>query len=177
MAENIWFTADLHFGHERILEFHPGRPGSNVEEMSEGLIDAWNDVVQRADHVYVVGDFSLGPQRIADDAFAQLKGQKHLIAGNHDPNRVRRMGWKSVADLKSVKAGGRRFVLCHYPLVTWNGAHHGVLHLHGHSHGTLTEHNPARMDVGVDCHPGHRPFHVDEVLDILSDYRPADHHA
>ncbi|MEE0684722.1 MAG: hypothetical protein UC703_10040 [Bacilli bacterium] len=37
----IWFTSDLHFFHDRILEFHPKRKeifGSTVEKAKEAMI-------------------------------------------------------------------------------------------------------------------------------------------
>lgn len=179
-GEHVWFTADTHFGHQKILKFHPERPGTNAEEMGEALIENWNAVVNKADHIYVVGDFSLSTQEVAENAFRRLKGNKHLVQGNHDPTRVARMsGWQSVSQIKEVKAGNHKFVLCHFPMLTWNGAHRGVYHLHGHSHGMLREQNHlqrARLDVGIDCHPHHRPFHLDEVLSLLGEYTPVDKH-
>jgi len=177
--QHVWFTADLHFGHERILKFHPDRPGTNAAEMGEALIDKWNAVVDRHDHVYIVGDFCLAGQDVAETAFRRLKGQKHLVIGNHDPRRVIRMAWSSVDEIKEVRVGENKFVLCHYPMLTWNQAHKGVYHLHGHSHGMMNAQNHlqrARLDVGIDCHPHHRPFHVDEVLERLGDYTPVDQH-
>lgn len=179
MIEHVWFTADPHFAHQRILKFHPNRNPSPdqyawndpdaLAAMEELLIDNWNAVVGRNDHIYLVGDFCFGYQDDAERVFNQLHGFKHLIRGNHDPERVCRLGWTSVSDIKEVKAGGHKFVLCHYPMVSWNKMHRGVMHLHGHSHGGLVrsgeaERQPARMDVGIDNHPFLRPFHIDEVL-------------
>ena len=35
MAEDVFFTADTHFGHERLLTLGAGRPFSSAEEMTE----------------------------------------------------------------------------------------------------------------------------------------------
>lgn len=183
MTEHVWFTADTHFAHQRILKFHPDRnPDPDqyawndpeaLAGMEEMLITAWNACVQRHDHIYLVGDFCFGYQEDAERVFRQLNGHKHLIVGNHDPVRVQKLGWESVADIKEVKAGGHKFVLCHFPMVSWNKMHKGVYHLHGHSHGGLIKsgearRQPARMDVGIDCHPNLRPFHIDEVMATLN---------
>lgn len=48
----IWFTSDLHFFHDRILEFHPKRKeifGSTVEKAKEAIIQLWNSRVNKKD--------------------------------------------------------------------------------------------------------------------------------
>lgn len=48
----IWFTSDLHFFHDRILEFHPKRKeifGSTVEKAKEAMIQLWNSRVNKKD--------------------------------------------------------------------------------------------------------------------------------
>ena len=51
----IFFTSDLHFGHENVLRFD-SRPFATVEEMDSELIRRWNAKVGRGDLVYVLGD-------------------------------------------------------------------------------------------------------------------------
>ena len=51
----VFFTADLHFGHENVIKLD-GRPFANVEEMDEELIRRWNAKVGKGDLVYVLGD-------------------------------------------------------------------------------------------------------------------------
>lgn len=183
MTQHVWFTADLHFRHRKIMKFHPKRNqtewGWNDDEAIEAhdqmLVENWNAVVGRKDHVYVLGDVCFGYQEDADLWIPRLNGYKHLIWGNHDPTRVQRMPvWVSVEQIKEVKVGEHRFVCCHYPMVSWNKMNKGWYHLHGHSHGGLLRsgefrRQPARMDVGIDCHPNLRPFHVDEVLANLGE--------
>lgn len=50
----IWFTSDLHFFHDRILEFHPKRKelfGDTVEKAKEAMIQLWNSRVNKKDTV------------------------------------------------------------------------------------------------------------------------------
>jgi len=67
-----------------------------------------------------------------------------------------------------VNIEGKDFVLCHYPLQSWNGLNKGVIHLHGHVH--LPENrkfgNGRRMDVGVD---GNRmdPYSISDIIKIM----------
>lgn len=168
---NTWFTADLHFGHAKILQHHPHR-GSSLDEMHARIVANWNAVVGPKDDVFVLGDFYLGRQSEPHDAghwFHALRGRKHLVVGNHDAASTLRLPWSNVSTLRSWKQKPHRAVLCHYPLLTWNGAHHGVWMLHGHSHGLLAPNQTTRLDVGVDCHPEFRPFSLDEVAAFMSE--------
>lgn len=51
----VFFTGDLHFGHENVLKFD-NRPFTTVEEMDAELIRRWNNKVSNEDLVYVLGD-------------------------------------------------------------------------------------------------------------------------
>lgn len=54
----VFFTADLHFHHEKIIK-HTQRPFHNAEEMNRVLIKKWNDKVTYGDEVYILGDFTM----------------------------------------------------------------------------------------------------------------------
>ena len=63
--------------------------------------------------------------------------------------------------------------MCHYAMRTWDRAHHGSIMLYGHSHGTLPAYSRngnfyKTMDVGIDTHFEFRPYHIDEIRDIMS---------
>jgi len=76
-----WFTSDHHFGHTNIIKYC-NRPWSTVEEMNEGLISRWNEVVADEDVVWVLGDVTMRPSNLGP--VSRLKGKKYLVAGNHD---------------------------------------------------------------------------------------------
>ncbi|MFW6855297.1 hypothetical protein ACODYM_28820 [Burkholderia gladioli] len=155
----IFFTSDTHFGHRKALDF---RAFPSVDDMDRYLIDNWNAVVQPGDTVYHLGDLSFHKLDRTIEIVRQLRGQKHWIAGNHDKKLAKARGlsdlFVQVTPLHEIKvadpdaAGGKqRIVLCHFPMLTWNAAHHGAWMLHGHSHGTLRHPHVMRlMDVGVD---------------------------
>lgn len=186
-----WFTADLHFGH-RWMVGHRGRmwgdyriekddvTDEHIATHDEWLIDGWNDVVGPRDEVWVLGDFSFAKRQRTAAIFGHLHGSKHLIQGNHDPKHVLQLPWASIHNLYERKFDvTQRVVMCHYPLLTWNLAHYGAWMLHGHSHGLLAPSTTTRLDVGVDCHPKHRPFSLDEIAAEMSarSYEVVDHHA
>jgi calcineurin-like phosphoesterase family protein len=177
---DTWITADLHFGHEKILQYQPDRPGESIEEMNETIIENYNAVVDKRDNVWIIGDFSLTSDRkMVRKCLYALKGSKHLVVGNHDPNWLLDLpDWASITQMRHMTVAANRFFLCHYPMLTWDGAHRGVFNLHGHTHGMLNPawSNPAQLDVGIDCHKEFRPFHIDEVLENLNPYLPIDKH-
>ncbi|MEZ5862245.1 MAG: metallophosphoesterase family protein [Geminicoccaceae bacterium] len=147
----LFFTADHHFGHGGARGLFR-RPFESTVAMDEAMIARWNAVVGAGDTVWHLGDFAVlqPPARMAQ-ILDRLAGTKHLVAGNNDPAATRTLaGWASVHDLLEIEAEGRRLVLCHYPLRSWNGMGKGALQLHGHSHGRLKPMS-RQVDVGVDC--------------------------
>lgn len=81
-----FFTADLHFGHARILEYCAGRAAlwSDVESMNVGLIERWNDIVAPNDRVFLLGDIAMGKRAETVPLLRQCNGNLTVIPGNHD---------------------------------------------------------------------------------------------
>ena len=79
----IYFTADIHFYHENIIN-HTKRPFKNADEMNKKIIANWNNIVKANDEVYILGDVTLKGASNANTVLSQLKGKKYLIKGNHD---------------------------------------------------------------------------------------------
>lgn len=79
----IFFTADQHFGHARIIDLC-GRPFSDVDEMNNSLVERWNRVVTERDTVFVLGDWALGRIRDTIKLTDRCNGTKILVSGNHD---------------------------------------------------------------------------------------------
>jgi calcineurin-like phosphoesterase family protein len=146
-----WYTADLHFGHERIIAFC-NRPHGSLAEMNAALIANFQACVGQEDDLWILGDFAFGR---ADDYarfeswFHSLPGRKHLIIGNHDDEAVVSLPWVSVEYMAEIRDGGQALVLCHYPMLTWNGARGGALQLFGHVHDQWPGSRNS-INVGVD---------------------------
>lgn len=167
----IYFTADTHFGHFKIIN-HAGRNFTTAEEMDEALIKNWNSIVKKRDTVYFLGDFSFTTAEKTKSIYSMLNGnKKYFIAGNHDKEKFisRTTGFEILQPITRISLSQKNFVLCHYPILSWPGKGKGALHLHGHSHGKLNhrEYNLRHiMDVGMDAR-GLKPVSLDEILEEL----------
>lgn len=131
----IYFTADLHFGHENILKLCK-RPFESIEAMDEALIAAWNERVGGNDTVYILGDLFFRSQNPAS-VLERLRGKKHLVFGNHDSSwySSEKFGhfFVQAEHLLEVSDGKRGMTLCHYPMLSWKHETKQYM-IHGHIH-------------------------------------------
>lgn len=166
----VYFTADNHFDHGRIIQLC-GRPFSSKEEMHEVMVEKWNKKVKQKDSVYILGDFCLGTMSKVARFANKLNGKKYLIVGNHDTESkgMLRRVFKGVWDLHRIKIRGKYIVLCHYPMTSWHGLIHNSWHFYGHVHGRLNKYPfyVPRYDVGVDVN-NFEPMEFDELSPILA---------
>ena len=170
----IYFTSDLHLGHNNIIKLSD-RPFRNIDEMNRALIQNWNAVVSPRDEIYILGDLSF--RKNAEDVnewLKKLNGIKYLIKGNHDkyldsPDFEKQaFGW--VKDYFVLPYNKIRFVLFHYPIHEWDGYFQETVHLHGHVHEKLIQGQHEQkerraINVGVDV-SGFMPVSIDTVCDL-----------
>lgn len=172
-----WFTADLHLGHSRIIDYC-SRPFKNYDEMEDVLLENFNSRIKRGDALYILGDVAWSSYKYPSSRFFNRLNSKqiHLILGNHDDKKVmersRLFAW--IGDYKNLHHNQTSLVLCHYPLRTWVGKGHGAYHLYGHVHGRM-EGIGRSMDVGVDP-LNYFPISAEEVVEKLStqSYKPGE---
>lgn len=184
----MYFTADLHFAHARIIEF-VGRPFPDVAAMDAGLVDAWNDVVRPNDEVWVLGDVTLRhPTGLTP--VARLHGHKVLVPGNHDrcwhghgPQSLAHRdsyldaGFARILDHPTVVIAGYDVRVSHFPY-RGSGDHtdherfsddrlvdDGRWLLHGHVHAAWRQRGH-QLNVGVDAWAG-RPVHADTLARLV----------
>lgn len=183
--QGIWFTSDLHFGHQNILKFC-NRPWSTTEEMDEALIANWNAVVQEDDIVFDLGDFAFAPNWRWKEILSRLNGHHILIVGNHD---VSRFPGDTIMDLFErvesqllLKIDNRYIYLNHYPFLcyggTWRNPENAVWQLFGHTH-LQKENNsgkdfeklkyafPTQYDVGTDFND-YKPISFNELSEKIN---------
>lgn len=150
---NIWFTADTHFGHQRILELSK-RPFKTVEEMNNTMIENWNRVVGKDDTVYHLGDFG-------DYEFAKyLNGNIKLLFGNYERDEFG--GSIPIAFTILEQNGFNNFSMQYEMIKSFNDKTYSLVHepnngnpnnfkLFGHIHKLQMVKRNA-LNVGVDCH-------------------------
>jgi len=189
----IWLTSDSHFWHANILKYNPNRPYFSVEEMNEGLIFKWNEVVKPEDTIYHLGDFSFAGRSVELYSH-RLNGYRKLVPGNHDPihpynkhfkQSVKRgdadywpkfyqnHGWEVLPLTATLDIPGVAVVnLSHMPYDNedkrydiYKPKDDGRWLLHGHTH-SLVKHRGRMIHVGVDAWDC-APVSVDQVAEII----------
>lgn len=178
----VWFTSDLHLGHERVAAI---RGFDNPAHHDEEIIDMWWETVGERDQVWVLGDVAVGQIDWALEIVAGLPGEKHLIWGNHDAGhpmhrQAHRKGrrytepvtYSTRAPFASAQAFARRKIagvdvlLSHFP---YQGDTPGrdrdrfpeyrlrncdMPLLHGHTHSSLPPQSYTWPDGGPQFHVG-----------------------
>lgn len=187
-----FFTSDTHWFHRNILEYCPNRKSAwaTVEQMNEGLIENWNEVVRPNDIVYHLGDFTLTTRvELIDEVLARLNGRIRLVKGNHDKwlrkfdelKHKDKFEWVRQYNKENFAVGGVTYeiVMMHYPFLTWDGSARGSINIHGHAHGGNDHLNRGtkRLDVGVDGEYSNlSPLRLEQIIDITADGGIVDHH-
>lgn len=153
-----YFISDLHLFHKNVTEEgsnFDNRPFKTLEEMHNTIKENWNNRITGADHVYILGDLSWKENEDAIQFVSTLKGNKHLILGNHD--RVVDQRYKQlfveVVNYKEIKdrINGKEYhvIMSHFPIAFWNHQHHyrrdkqehkvWAVQLYGHVHNSAEE--------------------------------------
>ena len=125
-GSKIYFTSDLHFGHEAILKYC-NRPFANVEEMNQKLIENWNKKVPEDGLVFNLGDFAWGGYPFWKSMREQLNGKIILIKGNHDEKNLTQTGAQELFEFVTyqmkIQIEGRKIYLNHYPFLCYAGTY------------------------------------------------------
>lgn len=160
---NIWFMSDLHYGHFNSIR-HSSRPFTTLEELNNYIREELRTKLSPNDYLFDLGDLFWKTDyeevgRVLDCIPCPLV----KILGNHDNENI----WYKFPSAQKktvvtdrvdvcIKDGDRdyKLVLDHYPILSWNGRHHGSWNIHGHCHGGVDELNKSsmerRLDVGFD---------------------------
>ena len=185
----VWITSDTHYGHKNIcrgvtnwrlpdgtIPEDQTRDFRTIDEMNTTIVNNINSMVGQDDVLIHLGDWSFGGfeniKKFRDRIICQ---EIHLILGNHDHHIERdregvRELFTSVSSYDRLTYKGETFVLCHFPIQSWDSLNRGHIHLHGHVH--LSNHlifgRGKKMDVGVDGHPTFGVYDLDEVSKLMS---------
>lgn len=153
-----YYISDLHLFHKNVTDEGSNfdkRPFKTLDEMHDAIKTNWNNTVTNADHVYILGDLAWKENEEAISYVSTLRGNKHLILGNHDKVKDQRFRqlFVEITNYKEVQdnVNGKEYhvVLSHYPIAFWNHQHHyrrdGEEHkvwsvqLYGHIHNSIEQ--------------------------------------
>lgn len=169
----IWTSSDLHFCHNRGFIYEP-RGFKSVHEMNEAIIKNWNSVVNPEDDVYLLGDIMLNDNETGLKLLKSLKGNIHIVLGNHDSDARVELYDKcyNVVEIENairLKYNGYSFFMTHYPCFTANLEKESLkkcicnLYGHTHQHTNFYQDIPFMYHVGVDSHDC-TPVSLDQVI-------------
>lgn len=177
-----YYIADCHFGHDkaRILD---NRSFDSVEQMDEEMIAIWNRTVRRKkDEVVILGDLSVEKGEAVNALLKRLNGRKYLVSGNHDmrflhDKRFDTSLFEWIKPYAELRDNNRTVVLCHYPVICYNGQYHGnsTYMLYGHVHNTADYQNVKRFvaETRASFSGGESiPCNMINCFTMFSDYRP-----
>ena len=112
-------------------------------------------MITNSDHVYILGDLAWKENKDSIQFISTLRGNKHLILGNHcraKDQRYRQL-FVEIVNYKEVKDNidGQEYhiVMSHFPIAFWNHQHRytqdgneykvWAIHLYGHVHNSIEE--------------------------------------
>ena len=173
-----YYISDLHLFHKNVTDEGKNfdhRPFKTLDEMHQTIKERWNTKITGTDHVYILGDMCWKEDERAISFVANLKGNKHLILGNHDrikDHRFRQLfseitPYKELDD--QINNKHYNLVLSHFPIAFWNLQHHyddgnergrWSIHLYGHVHASKEEdlyqnfikHVNEKTDIGCEAY-------------------------
>lgn len=194
--QNIWFTADTHFGHKKIALYAQRRfclsneelsrldeilylkkfqnssvSWSSVSKMDDYLIKKINENVKREDILWHLGDFCCAKKNQIKDIAKKYRDRINcknifLILGNHDHVGIKNV-FNDCYQYYDLKLESFHIVLSHYAHAFWNKSHNGSWMLYGHAHGTAEKWLDENMPGRLSIDVG-----VDNIFKITGEYRP-----
>lgn len=133
----LWFSSDLHLGHDNIIKFS-GRPFANARDMDEALLENHNKLVKPEDHWYNLGDVTmLRGGRVQQEIFCskirKFNGHKRLLLGNHDHFPVQTYLDAGFEKIYATWRGIDNILLSHFPIHP-ESMSTARANVHGHIH-------------------------------------------
>jgi calcineurin-like phosphoesterase family protein len=183
----VWITSDTHYHHKNIcrgvtnwrtqdgkIPVSSTRDFRDLDEMDSTIVNNINSKVGPDDTLIHLGDVAFGGFEMISQFLDRLVCKNiHLVLGNHDHHiQNNREGiqsrFLSVQNYLETNIEGENFILCHYPLQSWNGLNKGFVHLHGHVHLSPQNKwgNGRRLDVGIDGN-NMQPYKITEIVHMM----------
>ena len=189
--QNIFFTSDTHYHHKNICRGVSDWGGSDkcrdfdtLDQMNNAIVTNINAMVTSNDYLIHLGDWSFGGfekiQEFRDRIYCK---NIILVLGNHDHHITRNKDniqdlFHSVhsylsLDLRLQQLDGtvkkHKFVLLHFPIMSWDEMGKGRIHLHGHVHLSqeqVMSQKGKTLDVGMDGN-GLFPYSLSDIMHVM----------
>jgi calcineurin-like phosphoesterase family protein len=193
----VWFTADTHFGHNKI-PFYAKRKFCLDEQESEKLDSIWrnksmhndwapswasiarmddylirriNDCVAKDDILWHLGDFCYGKKgKLAETARKyreRINCKNVFLVAGNHDSPEVKRAFNGNYEYFELKVSSRIIVLSHYCQAFWNKSHAKSWMLYGHAHGSAEQWLDENMPGRLSMDVG-----VDNVFKVLGEYRP-----
>jgi calcineurin-like phosphoesterase family protein len=189
---NIFVCSDPHYSHKNLIKnlstWKSGahRDFKSIDHHNDTLVANINKTVGQEDVLFMLGDVAFGGfENVKIFMDRIICREVHLIFGNHDEhiisNRDGVKDWFTTTSFyREIQIDKEMFVLFHYPINEWNGAHKGWYHLYGHQHNLPEDkfsNTGKSMDCGFDGHTEFRPYNImTEIIPLLKDREIIIHH-
>ncbi len=165
--KNTFFIADTHFGHKNVI-LYENRPFKNVEEMDSYMINKWNEVVDKEDDVYILGDFSYYDKEKTKEIINSLNGNKYIVLGNHEEESIEyyySAGFKRVYDCPVIFQ--EYYILSHKPIYINPNMPYVNIFGHVHSNPLYNDYSNQSFCVSVE-RIGYCPIEFNDIKKCIN---------
>ena len=171
MSERVYFTSDLHFDHQTLLEWRHDIHGIDfisTQDMNEWIVENHNKVVRKKnDIVWILGDVSWTVEGLEN--LKLMNGRKRLILGNHDTEGRGLDIHAFLPYFESIHGVIRKydFVMSHAPIHPQELIYRWKANVHGHIHHKEKDIGDKRyLNVNIDINKG-SPTSLEEIRSKL----------
>ena len=179
----IFFTSDLHIGHDKEFIWK-ARGFNSIEEHDTQILLKWNSIISPEDTVFILGDLCMGGnEKEWNRIYKNLNGYKNIIYGNHDTvNKLSKyvndygmhlLGYGDMYKYSKKKS----FYLSHYPTLVGNHEEDKFFYnLSGHTHSTdKFQYGWGKVyNVALDAHKC-MPVSIEQIIKDIEKYRKKEH--
>ena len=162
------FTSDTHFNHKNIIEYS-NRPYTDINHMTEMLVQNWNSVVDKGDTVIHVGDFAMGDKEQIPGIRKRLNGRIVLVLGNHDYDRrgqilkpIQAGGFDEMYPELTIEVDGIMVYVRHEPKLDFRSTAEVPYHICGHVHDAWNRKGHI-INAGMDVR-GYKPITLNDMI-------------
>ena len=174
---NVFFSSDLHWGHQRGFLYEP-RGFPSIEEHDEAILNNINKLVRPQDTLFVLGDLMLNDNEKGMEYLRAIKcNNVRVILGNHD-SQTRQELYQSLPNFSVLGYAypfvykKKNFMLSHYPMLTQNmdddkKPWQKTWNLCGHSH-TKNKFDPITHSIHVELDAwDNKPVEIEQILELI----------